>query len=172
MAERPRVIVVMGVSGSGKTTVGQALAERIGAEFQDADDHHPQSNIAKMRRGEPLTDADRGPWLAHLRELIQQTLDDAKGKPLVLTCSALKRSYRDVLTRTSEPIAFVFLNGDRQTLTKRLSARGSHFFDPKLLDSQLATLERPNASEALQVSIEQPADQLVETIAQDLGLKP
>ncbi|MEM0914818.1 MAG: gluconokinase [Planctomycetota bacterium] len=148
MAEPPRVVVVMGVAGSGKTTVGQALAERIGAEFQDADDHHPPANIDKMRRGEPLTDADRGPWLDRLRGLIADTLDHATRPALVLACSALKRRYRGALAHPGEPIAFVFLDVDRDTLAARLADRAGHFFDPQLLDDQLANFESPGQEEA------------------------
>ncbi|MEM9791025.1 MAG: gluconokinase [Planctomycetota bacterium] len=171
MAERPRVILVMGVSGSGKTTVGRALAERLQARFEDADDHHPEANIAKMQRGEPLTDTDRSPWLQRLRELIADTLDDAALPALVLTCSALKRSYRDLLIGPGESIATVFLDGDRETLARRLSERGGHFFNPALLDDQLANLEPPEGHQALRVSIGEPVDAMIERVVRELDLQ-
>lgn len=154
----------MGVSGSGKTTVGKALAERIGAEFADADDHHPPENIAKMRRGEPLNDADRSPWLDRLRQRIADALDDP-GKPtLVLTCSALKRAYRGVLTRPGDPIAVVFLDVDHDTLAARLVDRPGHFFNPALLEDQLANLQPPRDGEAIRIDATQPIEAVVATL--------
>lgn len=151
----------MGVSGSGKTTVGRALADRLGARFEDADDHHPPANIAKMRRGEPLSDADRAPWLDRLRELIVDALGDGDPPSLVLACSALKRSYRDVLTRPDEAVAFVFLELGRDALTARLADRPGHFFNPALLDDQLANLEPPPDGEAIRVDADRPLETIV-----------
>lgn len=132
-------VVVMGVSGTGKSTVGIALAERLGWEFVEGDDLHPAANVAKMESGEPLTDEDRAPWL----ELIRQRADEqaAKGESSVLTCSALKRAYRDALRAGGAPIFFVHLDGDEETLSPRMARRERHFMPVGLLRSQLDTLE-------------------------------
>ncbi|MBV1852377.1 gluconokinase [Catellatospora sp. NEAU-YM18] len=135
----------MGVSGSGKTTIGTNLALRLGAAFQDADDLHPAANRQKMHDGVPLTDADREPWLrACAQWLADQTGD---GRPAVLACSALKRRYRDLLRDGAPDLRTVYLDGDRRLLTARLSHRAGHFFNPVLLDSQLADLEVPGPDE-------------------------
>jgi gluconokinase len=138
-----RVIVVMGVSGAGKTAVGRELARAIGWEFHDADDFHSEENIAKMHRGEGLTDADRQPWLEALRQLVASVVRD--GRHAVLACSALKQAYRDMLIPDGIPggaIRFAFLNVPREELERRLEHR-QHFAGPSLLESQLATLEPP-----------------------------
>jgi len=156
----------MGVSGCGKTAVGRLLADRLDGTFVDADDHHPPANVAKMRRGEPLNDADRAPWLDRLRGMIADALADPAAPPMVLACSALKRAYRDVLDPTPGPagppakqsggaVRFVFLDVDRDTLARRLADRKGHFFNPALLDNQLATLERPDTDEAWRVDVSQ-----------------
>ncbi|HEU0257013.1 MAG TPA: gluconokinase [Microbacteriaceae bacterium] len=141
MAERsndvPPLVVVMGVSGSGKSTVGEALAGRLGVRFVDGDDLHPASNVAKMAAGHPLTDDDRWPWLAR----IGGALADARETGLVVACSALKKSYRDVILAKEPRSFFVHLAGPRRVLESRLGARHGHFMPPSLLDSQLATLE-------------------------------
>ena len=136
-----RAVVVMGVAGSGKTLVGRALADRLGWTFVDGDDHHPEANRAKMAAGVPLTDADRWPWLDRLRAL----LDDARarGAGVVLACSALKASYRERLGAGDPRLAFVFRDGDPAVIAARLAARRGHYMPPSLLDSQIATLERP-----------------------------
>lgn len=134
----------MGVAGAGKTTVGRLLAERLSWQFADADDFHPPENKEKISRGISLTDADRAPWLAAMRDAILQW--NAAGKNVVLACSALKRSYRDEL-RTG-PVRFVFLKGDYALLQDRLRSRHGHFADEKILASQLATLEEPDAEES------------------------
>jgi gluconokinase len=128
----------MGVSGSGKTTVGRALAERLGWGFHDADDHHPASNIEKMRQGVPLNDADRAPWLSALRAIIEVSI--ARGAPGILACSALKQRYRDALAGPG--VRFVFLRGDLATIRARMEGR-QHFMPIKLLESQFAALEEP-----------------------------
>jgi gluconokinase len=130
------VIVVMGVSGSGKTTVGQALAARLGVKYAEADEFHPPANIAKMSAGQPLTDDDRWPWLQAIAEWIGEHEDPGA----VVTCSALKRPYRDLL-RSGGPVFFVHLDGTKELIAARLAQRKGHFMPPALLDSQLADLE-------------------------------
>jgi gluconokinase len=151
---KTRAILVMGVSGSGKTTLGTALAKRLDWTFADADDLHPNSNRQKMGRGEPLTDADRGPWLALLRRLIEQHLSE--NKPLVLACSALKERYRQTLTGNLAGIEVVFLQGSRELLTQRMNSRKGHFMPSSLLESQLNTLEPP--LNAIQIDIGKPLE--------------
>lgn len=138
-------VVVMGVSGSGKSTVGAALAEHLGWDHIDADDFHPRHNIDKMRAGTPLTDADRGPWLQALRDELDRRA--AARRPVVLACSALKKAYRDVLRGGIGSVGFVYLAAQAQELTERLASRDGHFFPAALIDSQLATLEQPGPEE-------------------------
>ena len=135
------VIVVMGVSGSGKTTVGKLLAEALGAEFAEGDAYHPPQNVEKMRRGIPLEDADRWPWLERLSAEIDRWL--AAGKIVVLACSALKQHYRDVLTKGRPGVRFVYLKGDDALLHARLERRRGHYMPASLLASQIAALEEP-----------------------------
>ena len=134
------VIIVMGVSGAGKTTVGSLLAAELHWDFADADDFHSRANVEKMRAGVPLTDADRAPWLHTLRGLIARWI--AERKNAVLACSALKQSYRDVL-QLDDHIRFVYLNGDRELFSQRLFDRHNHYMKQQMLDSQLLTLEPP-----------------------------
>jgi gluconokinase len=138
------IIIVAGVAGSGKTTVGALLAGRLHWRFADADTFHPAANIAKMRAGEPLTDEDRMPWLHAVAMWIDEQI--AASQPAVITCSALKRSYRDLLLTGRPDATMVFLSVDRDTLLQRVSARPAHFFPGKLLQSQLDTLETPSAA--------------------------
>ena len=154
------VLVVMGVSGSGKTTVGRALAAALSWPFADADEFHPPANIAKMSAGQPLNDADRAPWLAAIRAKIEDWL--ARNQSAVITCSALKASYRDQLAHGQSQVKFVYLHGDRALLLRRLEQRENHFMKASLLDSQLAALEPPK--EALTVDIRNPPAKLVEEI--------
>ena len=147
------VLVVMGVAGSGKTAVAEELARRLDWPFLEGDSLHPVENVEKMSSGEPLTDADRMPRLRRIAEWIQARLD--AGENGVVTCSALKRSYREVLNRRREGVVFVHLAGERATLEERMGARTGHFMPPGMLDSQLATLEEPAPDEpAVRVSIE------------------
>ncbi|WP_104667335.1 gluconokinase [Ensifer adhaerens] len=132
-------IVVMGVSGSGKTTVGEALAARLGWRFVEGDSFHPPENVAKMSAGIPLDDNDREPWLRTLAAEIAK--DEAAGRPSVVGCSALKRAYRDILRTGAPRVRFVHVHGDRAVLADRLSHRSGHFFPASLLDTQLAALE-------------------------------
>jgi carbohydrate kinase (thermoresistant glucokinase family) len=138
------VVVIFGVAGAGKTTVGELLARELGWKFYDADDFHSRANINKMRSGQALTDADREPWLTRLSELIEQTL--AANENAVLACSALKKKYRDHL-RVSSKVNFIFLRGSRDRIEEQLKNRRGHYFDPKLLDTQFADLEEPTPDE-------------------------
>lgn len=138
------IVVIWGVSGAGKTTVGQLLAKKLGWKFREADDFHPKANIEKMKHGVPLTDEDRQPWLADLRAMIGQSL--AANENAVLACSALKKKYRDQL-RVGPDVRFVYLRGTRARIAEQLKQRRGHFFDPTLLDSQFGDLEEPVPSE-------------------------
>lgn len=160
----PLRLVVMGVSGCGKSHIGLRLAERLDAVFLDGDDYHPAENVAKMVAGEPLNDADRAPWLDRLAKEL------ADRERVVLACSALKRRYRDVL-RTADATRFVFLDGDAEMIRSRVEARTGHFMPPGLLRSQFDALERPDTSEpdVLRVSIDTPPEQVVEHALRALG---
>lgn len=164
------VIIIMGVSGSGKTTVGQALAEKLSWEFEDADSYHPKANVDKMKRGEPLTDEDRAGWFLSLRDLIG--VRSGGKRNLVLACSALKRAYRAMLAGGDSDLWFVHLKGDRELIAERLSLRKDHFMNPKLLESQFAALEEPDADEGkiLVVEIGQAVPRMVEEIIENTGL--
>ena len=159
------VILVMGVTGSGKTTVGKALAESVHWQFADADDFHPPANIAKMRAGIPLDDADRRPWLAALRTQIDQWLQ--AGTNAVLACSALKQAYREQLVASSE-VRVVYLCGSRELIAERLKQRHGHYMDPNLLPSQFATLEEPR--DAFVVDVDASVDEIVGRIRTVLSL--
>ena len=161
------VIVLMGVSGSGKTTVGRILAQQLGWTFIDADDYHPAANVEKMHRGIPLTDEDRRPWLDTLRQLVDGACQ--RGENLVLACSALKHAYQDYLER-DEPacVHYVHLRGSEELIQKRLAARKGHFMNPGLLHSQFETLEPPG--DALSVDITPPPEVIATEIRQKLGL--
>jgi gluconokinase len=143
------VVVLMGVSGSGKTTVGKLLAEALGAEFAEGDSYHPPENVEKMRRGIPLDDSDRWPWLEIVSTEIDRWLT-AK-KTVVLACSALKQSYRDVLAKGRPEVRFVYLEGDEALIRSRLADRHGHYMPASLLKSQIATLEPP--ADAITVDI-------------------
>ncbi|THF87432.1 gluconokinase [Deinococcus sp. KSM4-11] len=154
----------MGVSGSGKTTIGAALAARLDWAFVDADDLHPPANTQKMSRGEPLTDADRAPWLAGLHRLIAHHVQD--GPPLVLACSALKERYRRTLIGNVVGVQLVFARGSRDLIAARMRAR-SHFMPPSLLDSQFAALEEPQ--DAVTVDISSPLDDIVADLVRTIS---
>jgi gluconokinase len=149
----------MGVTGSGKTTIGRMLAESLGWLYFDADDFHPADNIEKMSRGIPLDDPDRQPWLASLAQLIQERL--RQGQPAVVSCSSLKRSYREAL-RIDESVRFAYLQGDYDLIRQRLSRRTDHYMNPTLLDSQFQTLEEPE--DALRIDVRLPPDEIVTMI--------
>ena len=156
------VFIIMGVSGSGKSTVGSRLAAELGAPFYDGDDFHPPQNVAKMAQGLPLNDADRSPWLARLRDLIAQHL--ARGESAVVACSALKASYREQLGQGTPGVRLVYLHGSPELLRARMAARQGHFMKAQMLESQFATLEPPSAQEALILSAEKGVADLVEQI--------
>jgi gluconokinase len=151
----------MGVTGSGKSVIGAAFAGALGVDFVEGDDYHPAANIRKMSAGIPLNDADRAGWLRALAKRIREARDAGKG--LVVACSALKRSYRDVLRAQAPDLQFVFLRGSRELIAQRLAKRGSkHFMPPSLLDSQLTTLEEPLPDEHVWIAdIAQSPEQIV-----------
>lgn len=162
------IVVVMGVSGSGKTTVASLLAERLGCAFQDGDDLHPRRNVEKMRSGAPLTDADRLPWLQAIARRIDGWRErDEAG---VVTCSALKRRYRDILVGGRPAVSLVYLKGAQALIQGRLAARTSHFMPVGLLDSQFATLQEPAADEGpIVVDIGPEPARIVEEIVRRLA---
>ncbi|WP_375411675.1 gluconokinase [uncultured Bradyrhizobium sp.] len=161
----------MGVSGSGKTTIASRLAERLHWTFEDGDRFHPKSNVEKMSAGHPLTDADRWPWLNAIADEIERVCGDAGH--LVIACSALKRAYRDVLTRGRDDVRIVFLNGTQQLIARRLAVRKDHFMPPGLLDSQFRTLEPPSPDEnVIDAPIDAPVDMIVEDIVGKLKPGP
>ncbi|MDO5712402.1 MAG: gluconokinase [Micrococcales bacterium] len=143
--ERPVVLVLMGVSGCGKSTVAALLAESLGWPFEEGDALHPQSNLDKMAAGHPLNDEDRQPWLAKVADWVEERLDS--GTDGLITCSALKRSYRDVVNRRGSGVLFVYLAGTAELIAAQLAARHGHFMPPALLDSQFEALEEPTPDE-------------------------
>ena len=159
----PPVVVVMGVAGSGKTTVAARLAERMGSAFQEGDALHPPENVAKMSAGTPLDDRDRAPWLARIAACIDGWR--AAGKGGVVTCSALKQAYRDVIVGDRPEVRLVHLAGSRDLIGQRLGARRGHFMPPALLDTQFATLEPPVVDDrTLVIDVGPTPDEIVETI--------
>jgi gluconokinase len=162
------IIVVTGVSGSGKTTVGALLAGRLRWKYAEADDFHPAANIEKMAAGIPLTDEDRRPWLAAIGAWIDSQIQ--AGKPGVVTCSALKRAYRDRLRAGRPQVRLVYLRGSRDLIAARLAARHGHFFRPELLDTQFAALEEPEPDEhVLVVPVLDTPEEIVEEIVARLA---
>jgi gluconokinase len=159
------IVVLMGVAGSGKTTVGQALAARMGWQFLDADDVHPPENIARMRAGVPLTDEQREPWLSALRARLLNA--DAAGRDVVVACSALRRTFRERLSEGVRAIRFVHLHADRDVIAQRLSTRADHFAGPALLDSQFETLEEPEG--AVEIDASEDVRSIVERIRRVLS---
>lgn len=166
---KPVVLVLMGVSGSGKSTVAGILADLLGWPFEEGDTLHPRSNIEKMRAGIPLTDADRELWLESVTAWVEQRLDG--GESGLITCSALKRRYRDVINRRGSGVLFVFLTGAGKTIGDRLAARVGHFMPSSLIDSQLSDLEDPQPDEPhIRVDIGRPPRAIATSILRELGL--
>jgi gluconokinase len=168
-SESARILVVMGVAGSGKSTIGEALADALGCAYLDGDAYHPEANIKKMERGEPLNDADRWPWL----ETFARELAGRQGQ-IVGGCSSLKRAYRNrIRSSAGEPVCFIYLQGSKDLIRWRIEARTGHFMPPSLLDSQFATLEEPAPDEnAISVGIELPTSEIVEEIIAKLRKDP
>jgi gluconokinase len=160
------VIVLMGVAGVGKTTIGQALAAQLGCRFVEGDDYHAPAAVEKMRAGMPLSDVDRAPWLAALHAEIVTAI--GRRETLVVTCSALKERYRQALRGDLRTVRFVYLHADEHVLTHRLADRRGHFAGPVLLESQLADLEAP--IDAVSIDATHPVDEIVGTIRHGLGL--
>ena len=167
--EPPRTLIVMGVSGSGKSTIAARLAERLSWTFEDGDRFHPASNVAKMSAGRPLTDEDRRPWLQAIADEIDRV--GQTGGHAVIACSALKRAYRNVLVHGRRDVRIVFLRGTQPLIADRLSRRKGHFMPPGLLESQFKTLEPPAADEnAVAVSIDAAVETIIEDIVDQLRL--
>ena len=168
-ASRFPAICVMGVSGSGKTSIGEGLAARLGSAFLEGDRLHPAANVEKMSKGIPLVDDDRWPWLDAIGAEIGRHL--AAGEGLILSCSALKRAYRDIIVGDRPDVALVYLKGSRELIGRRMAARQHHFMPPALLDSQFAALEEPGDDEKpLVVSVEDSKDAIVQDVVDRLGL--
>ena len=160
------ILIAMGVSGAGKTLIGEMLAEKLKCDFTDGDAFHSEANKEKMHHGIPLTDEDRWPWLRTIRAAIEK--EQQAGRTAVFTCSSLKRSYRDILRAGDRDVCFVYLKGSREVLHERLQSRTGHFFDPSLLQSQLDTLEEPAADEAITVSIELSPEEIVDDVLKQI----
>ncbi len=163
--QAPRFFVMMGVSGCGKTTIGQALAAHLNCPFYDGDDFHSPENVAKMARGVPLNDADRAPWLESLADLIRKHL--ARGETAVLASSALKKRYRDQL-RVDDRVQFIFLDGDFDLIWGRMQARKDHYMKAAMLQSQFDALERPGENEAMRIDIDQSIDEILKQVIEAL----
>lgn len=167
----PCALIVMGVSGSGKSTIADKLAERLDWRYEDGDKFHPASNVAKMEAGHPLTDEDRWPWLRAIADEIDRVCK--AGERAVIACSALKRTYRDILVHGRSDVRIVYLEGTQALIAARLAQRKGHFMPAGLLDSQFATLEPPADSEhPLTVSIDAPVETIVDNIVHQLGMLP
>lgn len=162
------ILIAMGVSGAGKSLIGEMLAERLSCSYTDGDAFHSAANKEKMHHGIPLTDEDRWPWLRTIRAAIEEK--QRAGETAVFTCSSLKRSYREVLRGADTDVRFVYLKGSFEVLQERLKSRTGHFFDPSLLKSQLDTLEEPGPDEAIEVSIELTPEQIVDQVMLKIGL--
>jgi gluconokinase len=170
-ANMPCALVVMGVSGSGKSTIAEALAHRLNWSFEDGDKFHPASNVAKMSAGHPLTDEDRRPWLRAIADEIDRVCE--AGKHFIVACSALKRAYRDILVHGRSDVRIIYLTGTQQLIASRLALRKGHFMPSGLLESQFKTLEPPGASEnPVTMSIDASVESIVDEIVCQLGPGP
>lgn len=158
------IVILMGVSGSGKTTIGKRLSEGLGWAFFEGDEFHPQSNIAKMGKGIPLSDKDRQPWLNALKELTRQLIH--KEESAVIACSALKEAYRQFLQHENKEVCFVYLKGDYELIEKRLEERSNHYMKAGLLSSQFADLQEPE--EVITVDIRKDPEEIVRSIQEEL----
>ena len=166
----PCALVVMGVSGSGKSTIADSLAARLGWRCEDGDKFHPASNVAKMSGGHPLTDEDRWPWLQAIADEIDRVCK--AGERAVIACSALKRAYRDILVHGRNDVRIIFLNGTQELIAGRLAARKGHFMPPGLLTSQFTTLQPPEANEhPVTVSIDAKVETIIDDIIRQLKLE-
>jgi gluconokinase len=166
MVSTTPLIVVMGVSGCGKSTIGSALAERLGCPFLEGDDFHPRENKVKMGDGIPLNDHDRKGWFTSIRDALEKESD-----LVIVSCSALKQKYRDFFSELHRPVVYLHLTGDRSLLEERIESRSGHFFDSKLLDSQIETLEPPSDDElAVSIEISDTVENIVNSCIH--GLKP
>lgn len=173
MTNTPKTLIVMGVCGVGKTSIAQGLAERLPAINVEADDFHPEENIAAMRRGDPLTDDMRIPWLRGISDELVSLREQNRTSHIVVACSALKRSYRDIIRKYVPEVKIIFLTGPSELIRARMSARTDHFMPTALLDSQLETLEPPQADESyLEISIAGTQDVVVARILAQLMLDP
>jgi gluconokinase len=169
VSKTPCALVVMGVSGSGKSTIADKLAERLNWSYEDGDKFHPAGNVAKMSAGHPLTDEDRWPWLQAIAGEIDRVCN--AGQHAVIACSALKRTYRDILVHGRNDVRIVYLKGTQELIANRLAQRQGHFMPPGLLASQFKTLEPPDVSEnPVTVSIDASVDAIVDDIIGQLGL--
>ena len=167
----PCALVVMGVSGSGKSTIAASLAERLNWVYEDGDRFHPASNVAKMSAGQPLTDEDRWPWLQAIADEIDRVCE--AGEHAVIACSALKRAYRDILVHGRSDVRIIYLKGTQELIASRLALRKGHFMPPGLLASQFKTLEPPGTDEnPVTVSIDAPVEAIVDDIVTQLKLTP
>lgn len=163
-----QTFIIMGVSGCGKSTVGQALADALDCPFYDGDDFHPPENVAKMASGNPLNDDDRAPWLAALHDLLLAHAQ--KGETAVLACSALKKKYREQLWSGNDTVVFVYLQGDFDLIWERMQMRQNHYMKAEMLQSQFDTLEVPGEQEAFIVPITRSVEDMVDTIAAQFAL--
>jgi carbohydrate kinase (thermoresistant glucokinase family) len=156
----PKAVILMGVAGSGKTAVGKGVETRLNWLFLDADDFHPAANIEKMKQGIPLNDQDRIPWLRALRDELTRLLGE--GRSVILACSALRESYRQLLSDDMAAMSFVLLDVDQETIRQRLQHRSAHFFPKELMDSQFAALEQPK--EAIIIDARKPLDEVIDRV--------
>jgi gluconokinase len=166
LESQPTILILMGVTGSGKTTIGRLFAENLGWKCFDADDFHPGPNIEKMKAGVPLNDADRQPWLSRLREVISDCLE--RNEPAVVSCSALKEDYRRLLT-IDERVKLVYLQGRYELIKQRLGDRSGHYMNPGLLDSQFETLEEP--VDCLRIEVSMSPDKIVTLIKEHFRIE-